>query len=259
MPVEQFANNAVTTLNGAINNSVTSLVVTSATGFSTVPQFRLIIDSEIMLVTAVSGTTFTITRGAEGTTAASHSNGATVAQILTAGGLGEAARRFSDYDYLMPVMTGPTTTVDGQDYSVTETNYIADGGADTYRAWRAMTRSTNDSPAAYYHSATGNSWPHYTTFTLPTAKTVRVVRMRGYSAHPWKWGLEGSSDNSTWTTLIDTQIDFNRVRYPYWYTFFFPYQNAAYRYIRFRVDGSRDGSLTDVSYFNILNLDLWGN
>jgi hypothetical protein len=87
MPVEQFVNNAQTTLNGAINNSVTSLVVTSATGFPTVGNFRLLIDSEIMLVTAVSGTTFTITRGIEGTTAASHSSGAPVTHILTADAL----------------------------------------------------------------------------------------------------------------------------------------------------------------------------
>jgi hypothetical protein len=87
MAVEQFANNASSTLNGAINSSVTSLVVTSATGFPTVGNFRLLIDSEIMLVTAVSGTTFTVTRGIEGTAAASHSNGATVTAILTAGSL----------------------------------------------------------------------------------------------------------------------------------------------------------------------------
>lgn len=87
MTTEQFANNASSTLNGAINSSVTSLVVTSATKFSSAPQFRILIDSEYMLVTAVAGTTFTITRGIEGSTAASHSNGATVSQILTAGSL----------------------------------------------------------------------------------------------------------------------------------------------------------------------------
>jgi len=80
---EQFANNAADTLNGAINNSVTSLAVNSASEFPTDGNFRIIIESEILLVTAVSTNTFTVVRGQEGTTAASHSSGAVVTQILT--------------------------------------------------------------------------------------------------------------------------------------------------------------------------------
>jgi hypothetical protein len=83
--LEQYTNSASTTLNGSINNSVTSLVVTSATPFPTTGNFRILIDSELMLVTAVSSTTFTVTRGIESTSAASHSSGATVTEILTAG------------------------------------------------------------------------------------------------------------------------------------------------------------------------------
>lgn len=83
---ENFSNNYATTLNGAIDNAVTSLVVTSSVGRPD-PNFRIIIDSEILLVTAVAGTTYTVTRGVEGTTAAAHSNGAAVTHILTAEGL----------------------------------------------------------------------------------------------------------------------------------------------------------------------------
>jgi hypothetical protein len=290
MAVEQFANNATTTLNGAINSSVTSLVVTSATGFPTVGNFRLLIDSEIMLVTAVSGTTYTVTRGIEGTEPATHASGSSVAHVLTAGALDAfvhaptgvtpgsytnanitvgadgritAASDGSgggsgDIDYLMPVMTGATTTVDGLDYSVTETNYIADGGADTYRAWRAVTRGTSNSPASYYHTNSGNSWPHYTTFTLPTAKKFKGVTFRGYSAHPAQFAIEGSTDGTTWVQITPTMVAFNRIPYPYQYSFWFPNQNAVYRYLRFRVDLARDNNLTSVSYFNLLNLDLWG-
>lgn len=84
---EQFANNAVTTLNGGILATDTSLTVTSATAFPLLPQFRIIVDSEIMLVTGVAGNVFTITRAMEGTIAAGHLSGATVSQILTAGAL----------------------------------------------------------------------------------------------------------------------------------------------------------------------------
>ena len=85
--METFANYADTTLNGTITSGATSLVVTSATLFPTKPYFRIAVDQEIMLVTAVSGTTFTIARGVEGTTAAAHNTGVAVSHILTSGAL----------------------------------------------------------------------------------------------------------------------------------------------------------------------------
>lgn len=87
MAVELVTNNASSSLNGAINNSVTSLVVASASGFPSTGNFRILIDSEILLVTAVAGTTFTVTRGVEGTSAASHIDTSAVTHILTAAGL----------------------------------------------------------------------------------------------------------------------------------------------------------------------------
>lgn len=84
---ERFTNNASSLLNGAINDVVTSLVVDDATTFPNSGDFRIVIDSEIMIVTGVSGTTFTVTRGAEGTTAAAHSDNAPITHILTSGSL----------------------------------------------------------------------------------------------------------------------------------------------------------------------------
>jgi hypothetical protein len=81
--MEQYANDIQTTLNGAINNSVTSIVVTSATGFPTTGNFAILIDTELMIVTAVAGTTWTVTRAAEGTTAASHTNLSAVISVLS--------------------------------------------------------------------------------------------------------------------------------------------------------------------------------
>lgn len=87
---ENFANTYQTTLNdaGGISSGDTSMVVASATG-APAANFRVLIDSELILVTAKSGTTFTITRGIEGTSAASHADGATVTHVLTA----ESVRR----------------------------------------------------------------------------------------------------------------------------------------------------------------------
>jgi hypothetical protein len=84
MAVEKFTNNGASTLSGAINNSVTSLVVTSAATCPVSGNFRILIGTELMLVTAVAGTTFTVTRAVEGTSAASHADLDAVTHILTA-------------------------------------------------------------------------------------------------------------------------------------------------------------------------------
>jgi hypothetical protein len=87
---EQFGNLAATTLSAAITttSATTLTVVSAAAPFPQTAQFRIIIDSEIMIVTAGAGTTtWTVTRGAENTTAATHLSGAAVTHILTAGAL----------------------------------------------------------------------------------------------------------------------------------------------------------------------------
>lgn len=87
MPREVFQNDSATTLNGGINNSVTSVVVNDGSVFPASGQFRLLVGTELMLCTSRSGNTLTVTRGAEGTTAASHSNGDDITLVHTEGGL----------------------------------------------------------------------------------------------------------------------------------------------------------------------------
>ncbi len=69
------------TLSGSINSSVTSLNVADGTQFLTSEIIR--IDSEEMQVTGIATNTLTITRAFNGTTAASHTTGATVSGIVT--------------------------------------------------------------------------------------------------------------------------------------------------------------------------------
>ena len=62
----------------AMPNS-TTITVVSAAGFPTGGgPFNILVDAEVMTVTNVSGTTWTVTRGVNGTTAAVHSSGAIV-------------------------------------------------------------------------------------------------------------------------------------------------------------------------------------
>jgi hypothetical protein len=69
-----------TTLTAAISStSSTSITVTSAAAFPGSGTYYIQIDSEVLSVTAGQGTTtWTVTRGANGSTAATHSSGATV-------------------------------------------------------------------------------------------------------------------------------------------------------------------------------------
>lgn len=99
--METFANQAVTTLSAAITNvTATSCTVIDATAFPATGNFRIKIDSEILIVTGVAGNTFTVTRGAEGTTAATHASGASVIHLLTKGSLeARVANRFISDTY----------------------------------------------------------------------------------------------------------------------------------------------------------------
>lgn len=81
---EQFANLAKSTLNGAINTSVTTITVANGAIFPSSGNYRILVDNELMLVTARSGNNLTVTRGIESTTAASHLAGVNVALVFTA-------------------------------------------------------------------------------------------------------------------------------------------------------------------------------
>lgn len=80
------ANNAATTLNGALTSAATSFVVVDVSLFPAAP-FRITVDAEVMEVSAVNATTktFTVLRAQEGTTAATHNTGAVVENRWTAG------------------------------------------------------------------------------------------------------------------------------------------------------------------------------
>lgn len=84
---EQFANNATTTLDSAIDGSQTTIDVVDGSVFPSTGNFRLIVDSEYMLCTARNTNTLTVVRGIEGSTPVAHLAGATISQILTVGSI----------------------------------------------------------------------------------------------------------------------------------------------------------------------------
>ena len=91
-----------TTLAATISNSATSMTVATGTGSAlmggvtlapgNIDTFGIALDvdtqnEEIIYITAVSGDTFTIVRGVSGTSAISHTAGATVKHVLNSADL----------------------------------------------------------------------------------------------------------------------------------------------------------------------------
>ena len=95
--IKQEDDTVTTTLSSAIDDDDSTIPVVSTSSFDSTGT--IIIDSENITYTGTTSTTFTgATRGAESTTAASHSTGATVAQI-DAGGIPTHVFRHPDNTY----------------------------------------------------------------------------------------------------------------------------------------------------------------
>ena len=86
------ANAKTTTLNGGINDTTTTIVLTSAVNFPSSGTNFIQIGTEEISYTGISTNTLTgVTRGVRNTTAASHSNGATITNTSDFVAWGEAA------------------------------------------------------------------------------------------------------------------------------------------------------------------------
>ena len=102
MPRRYYSSTAVaTTLSASANNSTTSITVTALSGFPVSTPWTAIIDAdtaseEVVTVTNVSGTTLTVTRGVDGTTAVSHSAGAVFRHGVSARDFDEANSHVND-------------------------------------------------------------------------------------------------------------------------------------------------------------------
>jgi len=84
---DRFADTGNILLGNTYNSTATSLVfngVGTGSTLSTDVPYTILIDTEQMTVTAVAGSTATVTRGANGTTPASHTVNATISVVPTA-------------------------------------------------------------------------------------------------------------------------------------------------------------------------------
>ena len=120
----KFVNNFETTISAGINNSVTTIPITSATGFPSLgagdyAYCSLQKDSpltlEIVKVTAISGTNLTVVRAQDGTSAAAFASGDAFELRVTAGGLNDIVNDSVTYAKMQDVSA--TDRVLGRDSS----------------------------------------------------------------------------------------------------------------------------------------------
>jgi hypothetical protein len=211
LAAEVFANNASSTLNGAILSSDATLVVQSAASFPTSGNFRILIDSEYLLVTAVSGTTFTVSRGQEGTSAAGHASGAPVTHVATAAGIVQGMRdhapcqppQYGNCSSDLAIHTADTTFTDILTVNATGTAHLLQAmaaglsdGACTARL-RILVDGSEVNYLGNYGSTVGGSGSGVNAIVLG------VVTGLSNASHAFK--LQGSYGGSTgWTIHAST-------------------------------------------------------
>jgi hypothetical protein len=123
---EKFVNDPGTTLASGCSAADATITVTNSSGYPTSGNFRIKIDLELMLVTAVSGVTWTVTRGIESTTATVHLSGAAINHTVTAGGL---ITGFSESTQIGTYASLPSPPRSGTLYMCTDSAYsfVSDG------------------------------------------------------------------------------------------------------------------------------------
>lgn len=198
---EQLANFGETTIAEDLDDSETTVTVTDGSVFPASGNFRVIVDDELMLVTARSTNDLTVTRGAESTSAVTHSNGADIKMVLTKAGLdqyltensvytatsfptgvtGLRVRR-SDLDYLIFFYDG-TRWVTEQVFSVN----VSDGN-NSFSATTIAGRATL-------------TFPHFSDLWLMDFHVGYIAGSTNDATHHWTIALEGRSSALVATTL----------------------------------------------------------
>ena len=163
----KYTNNAATTLASGINNSATSLSVTSASGFPSLPSsldyFYVTLDdgtnNEIVKVTAVSGTTFTIVRAQDDTTARAFSADDDVELRLNAAVLSDVVS-----EYITNTFTRDAYTGDGS-----EDEFTLSASPSSENDLLVFIEGVFQTQSAY--SLSGNTL----TFSTPPANTREII------------------------------------------------------------------------------------
>lgn len=139
MALRYYSNAPATTLSASCTNVATSIQVTSVAGLPIQYPYVLILDrglatEEAVSVTAAAGTTLTVTRGYDSTTAFAHSIGASVAHGITAAD----AREANSHVNASSAVHGLTGSVVGTSDTQTLTNKTVNLSSNTLSGTKAQ-------------------------------------------------------------------------------------------------------------------------
>ena len=204
-----------TTLSASANNSTTSITVTALSGYPAQFPYTAIIDpdtasEEVVTVTAASGTTLTVTRGSDGTSAVSHNAGAVFRHGVSARDFDEANAFVNGGGVVNSLVNakGDLVTATADDTPArlgVGTNghvLVAASGESTGLIWQGAAEvigiAVSDEETAI---TTGNA---KVTFRMPFAMTLTAVRASLSTASTS--GLPTFDINEGGTTILSTKL-----------------------------------------------------
>ena len=192
----KFSNNAVTTLSAGISAGATSFTVASASTFPTLGASDwtyVSLTSEVVKVTAISGTTFTCDA-----TSGAHVSGESVELRMTAEILNDVA--LGDDESLDAISNASAITGNAVDVFIYDTSNDSDGGA-----WRKRTQATS-----WYNetlnTSTRGSRKEFPSVAVIVAESNKVTIYDGDTPDLDMWMVftVGGSDHDTSQMLGDT-------------------------------------------------------
>ncbi len=223
MPRRYYSSTAVaTTLSASANNSTTSITVAALSGFPAQTPWTAILDAdtaseEVVTVTNVSGTTLTVTRGVDGTSAVSHNAGAVFRHGVSARDFDETNSHVNDNSTDVHTQYVTKALVDAKGDLVTATAdntparlavgsngqvLVAASGESTGLIWQGPAEvigiAVSDEETAL---TTGNA---KVTFRMPFAMTLTAVRASLSTASTS--GLPTFDINEGGTTILSTKL-----------------------------------------------------
>ena len=223
MPRRYYSSTAVaTTLSASANNSTTSITVAALSGFPAQTPWTAILDAdtaseEVVTVTNVSGTTLTVTRGVDGTSAVSHNAGAVFRHGVSARDFDETNSHVNDNSTDVHTQYVTKALVDAKGDLVTATAdntparlavgsngqvLVAASGESTGLIWQGPAEvigiAVSDEETAL---TTGNA---KVTFRMPFAMTLTAVRASLTTASTS--GLPTFDINEGGTTILSTKL-----------------------------------------------------
>ena len=179
MTTERFSNQASTTLASSVGAGDLSISVQGTAHFPTQPEFRIRIGQELMLVTGVAGTTWTVSRSIENTSASSHAAGTAVVAVLTAGALDELRAEIEAEDRTASGIRTASTVVAVSAATAPTAGQVLTATSGTAADWETLPAATESVPGTMspVDKAKLNLFPNPSVGTLTSLPTDAATQI----------------------------------------------------------------------------------